>query len=217
MAQKSQKRRLVRRITPFLKEVGKVFGHRLVKVSLALTIMGVLFTPQIGFAKESKPKEKKPDYIMDTSGIGKSNNGMIMSNQILELGVVTSSALRLQGEQAIRMGNFDRAIQVLQRSVEMNPLDMDGRVLYATALEKKLIRQKRRDPKLYNYVIKQWTFVFKGSEFDDQKIQGRNHLINLVGRAPKWHENEKRYLNHVMIPEDGSAKVAFGGEAQITQ
>ena len=142
---------------------------------------------------------------------------MIMSNQILELGVVTSSALRLQGEQAIRMGNTSRAIQVLQKAVQMNPLDMDGRVLYATALEKKLIAQKERDPRLYNYVLKQWTFVFKHSEFPDQKLQGRNHLINLAGRPPKWHENVKRYLKHVMIPEDGSVRVAFGGEAQAAQ
>lgn len=140
-----------------------------------------------------------------------------MSNQILELGVVTPSALRLQGEQAIRLGNLDRAIQVLQRSVEMNPLDMDGRVLYATALEKKLVKQKKRDPKLYNYVLKQWTFVFKHSEFDDQKMQGRNHLINLAGRAPRWHESVNRYLSKIMIPEDGSVRVAFGGEAQIAQ
>lgn len=194
-----------------------MFAPNLVKVSLVLSLVACATAPDMVLAKGSKSKKKQPDYIMDTSGIGKSNNGMIMSNQILELGVVTPSALRLQGEQAIRLGNTDRAIQVLQRSVEMNPLDMDGRVLYATALEKKLVRQKKRDPRLYNYVLKQWTFVFKHSEFDDQKMQGRNHLINLAGRAPRWHESVKRYLNKIMIPEDGSVRVAFGGEAQIAQ
>ncbi|MCA9816150.1 MAG: hypothetical protein R3C24_04025 [Cyanobacteriota/Melainabacteria group bacterium] len=190
-------------------------GRKLVNLSLVLSVISMMSSPLAVLAKPSTSKESKPkpEYIMDTSRIGQSNNGMILSNQILELGVVTPSALRLQGEQAIRMGNISRAIQVLQKAVEMNPLDMDGRVLYATALEKKLIKQKKRDPKLYNYVIKQWTFVFKHSEFDDQKMQGRNHLINLVGRAPRWHESVKRYLANVMIAEDG--EVAFGGEAQL--
>lgn len=189
-------------------------GSNLVKISVVVGLLGAIALPSPASARSDKKKEHS--YLMDTSRIGQSNNGMVMSNQILELGVVTPSALRLQGEQAIRMGNISRAIQVLQRSVEMNPLDMDGRVLYATALEKKLISQRKRDPKLYNYTIKQWTFVYKTSEFSDQKVQGRNHLINLVGRAPKWHENTKRYLNAVMIPEDGSVRVAFGGEAQAT-
>ena len=130
-------------------------GRKLVNLSLVLSVISMMSSPLAVLAKPSTSKESKPkpEYIMDTSRIGQSNNGMILSNQILELGVVTPSALRLQGEQAIRMGNISRAIQVLQKAVEMNPLDMDGRVLYATALEKKLIKQKKRDPKLYNYVI----------------------------------------------------------------
>ena len=191
---------------------------KLVSISMACGLLSLVAQPVAVDARGSQKKSDKPhSYLMDTSGIGKSQNGMIMSNQILELGVVTPSALRLQGEQAIRMGNTDRAIQVLQRAVEMNPLDMDGRILYATALEKRLIAQTKRDPRLYNYVLKQWTFVHKHSEFDDQKMQGRNHLINLAGRAPKWHENVKRYLKNVLIPEDGSVRVAIGGEAQVAQ
>ena len=192
--------------------------NRMLKNSICLlSLVGILVCP-IGVLAKGKKKVdyKNHSYLMDTSNIGKSQNGMIMSNQILELGVVTPSALRLQGEQAIRIGNFRRAIQVLQKAVQMNPMDMDGRVLYATALEKKLISQKKRDPRLYNYVLKQWTFVFKHSEFPDQKIQGRNHLINLAGRAPRWHESVGRYLKKIMIPEDGSVRVAFGGEAQAS-
>lgn len=202
----------------FDKEDNTLIGNkRMLKNSICLlSLVGVLVCPVGALAKKAKKKidYKNHSYLMDTSNIGKSQNGMIMSNQILELGVVTPSALRLQGEQAIRIGNFRRAIQVLQKAVQMNPQDMDGRVLYATALEKKLISQKKRDPRLYNYVLKQWTFVFKHSEFPDQKIQGRNHLINLAGRAPRWHESINRYLKKIMIPEDGSVRVAFGGEAQ---
>ncbi len=151
------------------------------------------------------------EFIKDTDSIGKTN-GVIMSDQMLELGMVSSNALRIEGEQAMRLGNTDRAIQVLQRSVEMSPLDMDGRILYATALEKKLFRQKKhdRDPKLYNYLVKQWFFIHKKCEFPDQKMQAWQHLTQLTGTAPKLLEREKKYLSRVLIPEDGSVAVQIG-------
>lgn len=151
------------------------------------------------------------EFIKDTASIGKTN-GVIMSDQMLELGMVSSNALRIEGEQAIRLGNTDRAIQVLQRSVEMSPLDMDGRILYSTALEKKLFKQKKhdRDPKLYNYLVKQWYFIYKKCEFPDQKIQAYQHLTQLTGVGPKLLERQKKYLTKVLIPEDGSVAVQFG-------
>src|SRR5690349_20958257 len=111
---------------------------------------------------------KDADFIVDTDSIGKSDNGVISSDQMLELGVPTSNGLRLEGEQSLRYGSLDRAIMVLQRSVEMSPMDMDGRIMYAEALEKKLMKQKERDPVLFNFLIKQWLFVAKKAEFYDQ-------------------------------------------------
>lgn len=147
------------------------------------------------------------DFIMDTDGIGKSNNGVVTSDQFLELGVPTPNALRMEGEQSMRIGNLDRALTVLQRSVEMSPMDIDGRIMYAEALEKKLLKQKRRDPKLYNFVIKQWLYVAKKSEFADQSMQGVAHLQGLTGTAPKRWEKEKKFLSRVLIPEDGKVKI----------
>ena len=99
------------------------------------------------------------DFIMDTDCIGRSNNGVVTSDQFLELGVPTSNALRMEGEQSMRIGNLDRALTVLQRSVEMAPMDIDGRILYAEVLEKKLLKQKKRDPKLFNFIVKQFDIV----------------------------------------------------------
>jgi len=150
------------------------------------------------------------DVIMDTSTIGKSHDGVVSSDQFLELGVNTANALRLEGENSLRLGHLDRAIMVLQRSVEMAPLDIDGRIMYAQALEQKLIRQKERDPRLFNFLVKQWLFVAKKSEFVDQSMQGRSHLINLTGLAPHRFETDRRYLTKVLLPEDGSTRVALG-------
>lgn len=150
------------------------------------------------------------DIVVDTSTIGQDHHGVVSSDQFLELGVPSANGLRIEGEQAMRMGKLDRAIMVLQRSIELAPLDMDGRILYAEALEKKLIRSKPRDPALYNFVIKQWLFVAKSAEFADQGMQGFNHLLKICGTVPKKWEKEKKFLARVMIPEDGSAPVQLG-------
>ena len=153
---------------------------------------------------------KPEDFIMDTSGVGKTSGTIVSSDQFLEMGVAGPNALRLEGEQAMRMGNLERAIVVLQRSVEMAPLDMDGRILYSEALEKKLLKQSEKDPKLYNFLVKQWLFVYKKSEFPDQAVQGFQHLVELTGTQPKRMESIPKFLNRVLLPEDGSTKVALG-------
>lgn len=156
------------------------------------------------FADEDNP------YIHDTSDIGRNQGGVVMSDQLLELGMVTSNGLRLEGEQCLRLGNVERAVKVLQRGVELSPSDMDGRILYAIALEKLLTKQKKRDPKLFNFCVKQWYYISRKAEFYDQKAQARNHLDKLTGQLPKWRDRPVKYLSKVLIPEDGSVKVAFG-------
>jgi len=147
------------------------------------------------------------DFIMDTDCIGRSNNGVVTSDQFLELGVPTSNALRMEGEQSMRIGNLDRALTVLQRSVEMAPMDIDGRILYAEALEKKLLKQKRRDPKLFNFIVKQWLYVAKKSEFGDQQSIGITHLLGLTGTRPGRWEKEPKFLARVLVPEDEPVKI----------
>jgi len=156
---------------------------------------------------------KDPDFIMDTSGIGKSENGYIHSDQLLELGTPTANALRMEGENSMRTSDLNRAITLLQRSVEMAPLDMDGRMLYAEALQKKLLMEKdKKNPILYNFIIKQWFFVYKKAEFLDQKVQGLSHVMDLTGARPKRFESDQKFLRRVLMPEDGSVKVALGGK-----
>ncbi|HIA53869.1 MAG TPA: hypothetical protein EYN91_17555 [Candidatus Melainabacteria bacterium] len=150
---------------------------------------------------------KGDDFIMDTDCIGKTNNGVVTSDQFLELGVPTSNALRLEGEQSMRIGNLDRALTVLQRSVEMAPMDIDGRILYAEALEKKLLKQRKRDPKLYNFIVKQWLYVGKKAEFADQQMIGINHLMSLTGTRPGRWEKEAKFLGRVLVPEDAPVKI----------
>lgn len=152
-------------------------------------------------------------WIMDTSEIGKSRNGIIRNDQILEMGVPTASALQLEGESSMRMGQIDRAIVALQRAIELAPLDSDKRLLYAEALEKKLMTTptKQRDPRFYNFVLKQWLFIYQKADFPDQKMQAGGHLVQLTGSAPRMFERPHKYLARVLLPEDGSKPVVIGG------
>lgn len=157
------------------------------------------------------------DWIKDTDCIGKSNHGVIRNDQILELGVPTASALQFEGESSMRMGDVDRALVVLQRSIEMAPMDMDKRILYAEALEKKLMGQKKKDPQLYNFLIKQWLFVARKAEFPDQSVLARSHILSLSGTFPKMLEKPEKFLGRVLIPEDGSQPVLIGGRPHRKQ
>ncbi len=165
------------------------------------------------YAMDDEDKDKD-DWIVDTSEIGKSKNGIIRNDQILEMGVPTASALQLEGESSLRMGQLDRAIVALQRAIELAPMDADKRLLYAEALEKKLKTQKvkDRDPRFYNFVVKQWYYILQKADFPDQKVQAGSHLVQLTGSAPRMFERPHKYLARVMLPEDGSKKVIIGGE-----
>ncbi len=160
-------------------------------------------------SEDDQEKEEKPSYIRDTSSIGQSRNGMVAADQILELGVLTPNSLQLQAEQSLRMGHLDRALMVLQRSVEMAPLDIEARQTYCQALEQLLTKQKKRDPKLFNFLVKQWLFVAKRAEFPDQKMQAYSKLFDLTGSAPGRFERADKFLARVLLPEDGSIPVAL--------
>lgn len=171
--------------------------------SLLLAISGNFHSKSLALEDE----EKKPDYIMDTSGIGNSENGVLRSEQLLELGSLTPGALSIEGEQSLRQGSLDRALTVLQRSVELAPLDMDVRILYAQTLEKKLAMYRGKNKKdLKNFIVKQWLFVYRKAEFFDQKMLALNSIYTFTGAKPKRFENDAKFLARAKKVE--SLKVA---------
>jgi tetratricopeptide (TPR) repeat protein len=167
----------------------------------------VLLLSQPGLAKESDDY----DFVMNTSSINNAGrDGTVTSEQLLELGTPTPDSLKLTAQECSRKGNLNKAIMNYQRAVEMDPTSVDTRAEYAAALEKKLRGQKDRDPKLFNFVIKQWLFVYRKADFLDEKQLSSDHLVALTGIAPNRHERTKGYLAKVLMPEDGSRQVAFG-------
>lgn len=164
-------------------------------------------------ADAARNPDDMPSWIMDTSSVGKDNNGVVRSNQILELGEAPPNALHLEGESMLRRGDLDNALRTLQRCVELAPGDMDKRILYSQCLEKKLMKQKHKDPVLYNFLVKQWYFIYKKSEFPDQVMNARERIAHLSGTIPKPMEREKTFLARVLIPEDGPIVKRVAGVA----
>jgi hypothetical protein len=158
-----------------------------------------------GFASSS---DQNPDYIMNTRGVGRVDKSYVTSDQMLELGLTTPETLRLEGEQCLRTGNIDRALTVLQRSVEMAPLDMEGRILYAAALGRKFEERRGQDNALFNFLVKQWLFIYKRSDFPDQQQQALSQIAALTETKPKRFESEKKFLGRVLRPEDANSAFA---------
>jgi len=173
------------------------------RLAVVLTMLSIAMLSQsLDSTAFAKDQNTAPDFVMDTRGVGHINDGYVTSDQFLELGVPTSNGLRLEGENSLRTGDLNRALTVLQRSVEMAPLDMDGRLLYSEALEKKLAEKEGRDPVLFNFLVKQWLFIAKHAEYGDEIGTALMHLQDLTGTRPKRWESEKKFLTRVMRPED---------------
>jgi len=181
------------------------------KILLGMAVLLMLSPAARAAGDEDEPHDS---WVMDTDEIGQVRNGALRSDQMFEMGVPTASAMQLEGESSLRNGNIDRAIVALQKSIELAPLDPDKRTLYAEALEKKMMsqRSKDRDPRFYNFVLKQWLFVYQKADFPDQKVQAGGHLVQLTGQAPRLFERPQKYLARVLLPEDGSKPVVLGGE-----
>jgi hypothetical protein len=148
------------------------------------------------------------DYTSQPTG-GLSHR-TVVSDNLLQLRGASVDSLKLEGEQALHFGNFDKAITVLHKALELAPSNTDSRTLYTDAMEGKLRAQKNQDPKLYNAVVKQWVFIYKNSD-QDQRLLAQKRLQELTGIAPPKLKSLSHYLDKVTIPEDGSTQVAIGG------
>jgi hypothetical protein len=169
----------------------------------------LMLTILVGASMWQPALARDSDFSQDTTPITHGEQALVSSDQLLDISTSTSSALRLEGEQSMRFNNIDKAVLLLEKSVEMSPADMDGHILYAEALEKKLARQKTQDPQLHNLVVKQWFYIAKKADYMDQKMQGLKHLANLTGSKPRMLETDDRFLARVLKPEE-SKQVANG-------
>jgi len=187
------------------------------QIKVILLLLTVLSLPPC-FAVD----ETDSDFVATEGAL---KGGVINSNQMMELGMITPNSLLMEGEKALYSGDADRAIIVLRRSLDRNYEDADTHMLLARALEMKLQRQHERDPELFNECVKEWLIVMR-NEAGDEKGEGahginilghyyadeehgidaKRHLVKLTGFAPKPWETSNKYLKRVLLPGTGSVR-----------
>jgi hypothetical protein len=137
----------------------------------------------------------------------------------------SATALQFEGERALEVGNLERALTLLKRSMEIDDDDCNTRLIYAKTLEAKLRTQQERDPELFKECVKEWLIVmrdevgdqkgvgihgvsFLNSYYDDEdrEMLAKKHLIKLAGSAPRAWETDAHYLAKVLRPSAALVK-----------
>jgi tetratricopeptide (TPR) repeat protein len=116
--------------------------------------------------------------------------------------------LRTHADVYLKNGDVENAIILVEKAIELQPEDTDGRQIYADALEQKLKAQTERDPHTFNQCIKQWYFLFKNAEYPEMANLAAKHLKDLSGKSPYVWPTARMYLTRVLLPEQGSTESA---------
>jgi hypothetical protein len=185
----------------------------------ALLISPPLFaqsTPQGGSIGMTNPYTGEPvesDYPDGYKPIGN-------MDVIGGLGAPTAESLLFQADYALKLGNYEVAIALLKKSLAENDDDADTHFMYAQALEKKLRGQEKKDPKLFNKVVKEYLMVMRsergiekglyfhgfatpyGRSFGDEgrELMAAQRLYKLTGMVPRIGQSDKKYLSLVLKP-----------------
>jgi len=145
----------------------------------------------------------------------------VYSDELMTSGQTTPRNLALLGEKSLNSGNYEKAIQLLKRSLSLDSDDADAHCLYAQALEKKYRKQEEKDPELFNKCVREWLLIlrnevgeekglgYKGITVpslgtfyrdEDHNILAHRHLVKLAGSVPKGWESNAKYLKRVLQP-----------------
>lgn len=130
----------------------------------------------------------------------------ISSSDLAFIGEENPEKLAAFGEKHLVAHNYDKAIAMFERAIELED-ELHTRCLYAEALEGKLKSVSDQDPILFNRCVKQWFYIFKHSDFQEDSKKAAAHLKALTGRAPTLVSLPGTYLPTVLLPEsDGPAE-----------
>lgn len=154
-----------------------------------------------------------PCAAAETGDMAAPGQAAVSSQDALSLGQESAHRLRAHGEQVLRSGQPEKALKILERSVRLSPKDLETRILYARALEHGL--ENADDPHKFNLAVKQWLYVMRKAEFEDQRATARERLTALTGRAPRFYELPAQYLAQVLKPEPAASDQASKPASQI--
>lgn len=147
------------------------------------------------------------------------SKGIIQMDEVFT-NTKNSRQLTLVGQQAVRTGDFDRAIKLLTRAVQINNEDMDSHLHLAEALQDKLESQEDKDPYIFEKCLKEWLIVYRGEvgeekgltwrgmgfmtdryADEERAIVAKRSLIKLTGHAPRMWETDSKYITRMLKKE----------------
>ena len=89
-----------------------------------------------------------------------------------------ASRLRFEGEHYTIEGEFDKAIEVLRKAVQLDEGDPQGHVLLARAMTKAIRRSNANEPdkKLISQCIQEWSLIDKHDADHTHQFEARKNL-----------------------------------------
>ena len=150
-------------------------------------------------------------FLTQAAGAGPSVNGDPYVDELLTNGCESQSPYWLEVKEQLANGNIEQSLNLCRKALARRELDIDMHCLYAMALEMKY-RRSVSDPALFDECVREWAHVAKvkiiadskgwehvgdGEVFtqnQERKEIANRHLEALVGRAPKYFESEKSFV-----------------------
>lgn len=175
-----------------------------------------------------------PAYSQSTAGLAQTKSkGYITMDEVL-VHTKNSRQLVMIGKQAIRRGEYERAIKVLNKAIQLNYDDIDAHLHLGEALQDKLEDQEEKDPYVFEKCLKEYLLVyrgevgeekgltFKGLGFmtdryadEERGIIAKKNIVKLTGAAPKMWETDNKFIAR-MLKKEGlsvSGKLVQGKES----
>ncbi|MBX9573581.1 MAG: hypothetical protein K2X77_32060 [Candidatus Obscuribacterales bacterium] len=164
-------------------------------------------TDEAEMTKDFRPTDKTVDYERNARSESEAD-----ANQYGTLDSLGAASLRSHAKTHLKKGQIKTARKLAERAIELDSENTDGRQIYAEALRAILKRQSPRDPHTYNLCVKQWYWLSKHSEFDDDANAANAALKEITGVAPAVWLRPKSYLSKVLMPEDGVTAAELADE-----
>jgi hypothetical protein len=195
------------------------------KLSTAILCCGFIFMTQPSSAQvEFGEETRRNPYTGEPEGQMVEGYKPVTNMDILGGAHSSEDALLFQAEYAMHYGNYQGALKVIEQALKKDDDNADLHAIYAQALEQKYKSGEKRDPALFNKLVKEWLIVMrdeKGPEKglyahgwtsplgksmgdEDHALLAATHLYKLTGSVPKNGQTDKNYLKKVLHPASAS-------------
>lgn len=179
-----------------------------------------------------------PAHAQNTAGLAQTKSkGYLTMDEVL-VHTKNSRQLVMIGKQAIRRGEYERAIKVLNKAIQLNYDDIDAHLHLGEALQDKLEDQEEKDPYVFEKCLKEYLLVYRGEvgeekgltfkglgfmtdRFADEErgITAKRNIVKLTGAAPKMWETDTKFIAR-MLKKEGlnvSGKLVQGTKPEEAQ